>query len=155
MESINKSLIIHSAWNVIINKNPLFTATLKAKYYPHRLGSTRPKAVRPKHSSADPLWPRLVPSFCQVTDMWALGYIPCVYNILRRFCHLVGPWILVMSMWHILIRWGLPLLDWRRGMFAWNPGRSHVAAPYVAEPEMLGSMYAFSLHFLSWVLAFK
>ena len=34
MELINKSLIIHSAWNVTTNKNPLLTAILKAKYYP-------------------------------------------------------------------------------------------------------------------------
>lgn len=33
MELINKSLIIQSAWNVATNKNPLLTATLKAKYY--------------------------------------------------------------------------------------------------------------------------
>jgi hypothetical protein len=31
MELINTSLLIHSAWNVATNKNPLLTATLKAK----------------------------------------------------------------------------------------------------------------------------
>jgi hypothetical protein len=33
MELTNKSLILHSAWNVATNKNPLLTAILKAKYY--------------------------------------------------------------------------------------------------------------------------
>ena len=35
MEMVNKSLIIHSAWNVATNKNPFLTAILKAKYYPN------------------------------------------------------------------------------------------------------------------------
>ena len=60
---------------------------------------------------ADPLWARLVPSFCLVVDMWALGYILGVYNILRRFVPRVGPWIHVTSMWRILIHWGLLPLD--------------------------------------------
>jgi hypothetical protein len=42
MELINKSLLIHSAWNVAINKNPLLSTTLKAKYYPHTTFWTAP-----------------------------------------------------------------------------------------------------------------
>jgi hypothetical protein len=34
MELINKSLMIHSAWNIATNKNSLLTATLKGKHYP-------------------------------------------------------------------------------------------------------------------------
>jgi len=34
MELINKSLIIHSAWNIATNKNPLLSDILKAKYHP-------------------------------------------------------------------------------------------------------------------------
>jgi hypothetical protein len=42
MELISKSLIIHSAWNVATNKNPLLTAILKAKYYPNNTFWTTP-----------------------------------------------------------------------------------------------------------------
>jgi hypothetical protein len=45
MELINKSLIIHSACNVATNKNPLLTATLKAKYYPHNSFWTTPVGI--------------------------------------------------------------------------------------------------------------
>jgi hypothetical protein len=52
--------------------------------------------------------------------MWALGYISGVCNILRQFGHLVGPWILVTSMWRILIhRACLPWIDdmaWAHGI---------------------------------------
>jgi len=34
MELVNKSLFIHSAWNIATNKNPLLSAILKAKYHP-------------------------------------------------------------------------------------------------------------------------
>lgn len=34
IELINKSLLIHSAWNVATNKNPILTSILKAKYFP-------------------------------------------------------------------------------------------------------------------------
>ena len=42
MELVNKSLIIHSAWNVATNKNPFLTAILKAKYYPNHSFWTAP-----------------------------------------------------------------------------------------------------------------
>jgi hypothetical protein len=42
MELINKSLIINSAWNVAINKNPFLSAILKAKYYPNNTFWTAP-----------------------------------------------------------------------------------------------------------------
>ena len=42
MELVNKSLIIHSAWNVATNKNPFLTAILKAKYYPNHSFRTAP-----------------------------------------------------------------------------------------------------------------
>lgn len=35
LETVNKSLIIESAWNVATNKNPFLSAILKAKYYPN------------------------------------------------------------------------------------------------------------------------
>jgi hypothetical protein len=35
MELINKTLIINPACNLVTNKNPLLTATLKAKYFPN------------------------------------------------------------------------------------------------------------------------
>jgi hypothetical protein len=35
MELINKSLIIHTTWSVITNKNPILSNVLKAKYYPN------------------------------------------------------------------------------------------------------------------------
>jgi hypothetical protein len=42
MELINKSLLIQSTWNVSTNKDPLLTATLKAKYFPHNIFWTAP-----------------------------------------------------------------------------------------------------------------
>jgi hypothetical protein len=42
IELINKSLILHSAWNVATNKNPLLTTILKAKYYPNNSFWTTP-----------------------------------------------------------------------------------------------------------------
>jgi hypothetical protein len=35
MELINKSLLIHTTWNIITNKNPILSNVLKAKYYPN------------------------------------------------------------------------------------------------------------------------
>lgn len=35
IDLVNKSLILHLAWNVVNNKNPFLTAILKAKYYPN------------------------------------------------------------------------------------------------------------------------
>jgi hypothetical protein len=35
LETVNKSLIIHSAWNVATRKNPFLADILKAKYYPN------------------------------------------------------------------------------------------------------------------------
>jgi hypothetical protein len=35
METINKSLLIHSAWNIATNKNVFLSAILKAKYFPN------------------------------------------------------------------------------------------------------------------------
>jgi hypothetical protein len=35
MELINKSLLIHSAWNIATNKNPLLTSIMKSKYFPN------------------------------------------------------------------------------------------------------------------------
>ena len=63
------------------------------------------------HGSADPLWAPASPSFPLVAGMWALGYISGMCNILRWFGGRVGPWILVTSMWRILIHWSLPPLD--------------------------------------------
>jgi hypothetical protein len=34
MELINKSLLIHSAWNIATNKDPLLTSIMKSKYFP-------------------------------------------------------------------------------------------------------------------------
>jgi hypothetical protein len=47
------------------------------------------------HGSAEPLWVRLVHFFLQLADMWALGCIPGVYNILSQFASQVGPLILM------------------------------------------------------------
>jgi hypothetical protein len=33
LSNVNKSLIMHAAWNIATNKNPFLTAILKAKYY--------------------------------------------------------------------------------------------------------------------------
>jgi len=33
LHTINKSLIIHGAWNIATNKNPFLTVILKAKYF--------------------------------------------------------------------------------------------------------------------------
>jgi hypothetical protein len=44
MEIINKSLIIQSAWNIANNKNPLLSATLKAKYFPYHSFWTAPSS---------------------------------------------------------------------------------------------------------------
>lgn len=30
---VNKSLLIHAAWNIAINKNPMLSSVLKGKYY--------------------------------------------------------------------------------------------------------------------------
>jgi hypothetical protein len=35
LHTVNKSLVIHSAWNVATNKNPFLTNILKAKYFPN------------------------------------------------------------------------------------------------------------------------
>jgi hypothetical protein len=35
METINKSLIIHSAWNIANNKNIFLSDILKSKYFPN------------------------------------------------------------------------------------------------------------------------
>lgn len=35
LHSVNKSLLIHAAWNVATQKNPMLTAVLEAKYYPN------------------------------------------------------------------------------------------------------------------------
>jgi hypothetical protein len=35
MDLINKSLIIHTTWSIITNKNPILSNVLKAKYYPN------------------------------------------------------------------------------------------------------------------------
>jgi hypothetical protein len=35
LETVNKSLIIHAAYNIADNKNPFLTAVLKAKYFPN------------------------------------------------------------------------------------------------------------------------
>lgn len=35
LEMVNKSLIIHAAYNIANNKNPLLTSVLKAKYFPN------------------------------------------------------------------------------------------------------------------------
>jgi hypothetical protein len=35
METINKNLIIHSAWNIANNKNIFLSDILKAKYFPN------------------------------------------------------------------------------------------------------------------------
>lgn len=35
LHTVNKSLLIHAAWNVATLKNPMLSAVLKAKYYPH------------------------------------------------------------------------------------------------------------------------
>lgn len=35
LETVNKSLIIHAAYNIANNKNPFLTSVLKAKYYPN------------------------------------------------------------------------------------------------------------------------
>lgn len=42
METVNKSLIIHSAWNIANNKNPFLTTILKAKYFPSNSFWTAP-----------------------------------------------------------------------------------------------------------------
>jgi hypothetical protein len=44
MEIINKSLIIQSAWNIANNKNPLLSATLKAKYFSYHSFWTAPSS---------------------------------------------------------------------------------------------------------------
>lgn len=35
LHTVNKSLLIHAAWNVATNKNPMLSAILKAKYHPN------------------------------------------------------------------------------------------------------------------------
>jgi hypothetical protein len=35
MELINKSLLIHTAWNIVTHKNPFLSNIMKAKYYPN------------------------------------------------------------------------------------------------------------------------
>lgn len=35
LQTINKSLIIHAAWNIATNKNPFLSSILKAKYFPN------------------------------------------------------------------------------------------------------------------------
>jgi hypothetical protein len=49
MELINKSLIIHSAWNVATHKNPFLSNILKAKYYINSTfwiaSTTRPRSI--------------------------------------------------------------------------------------------------------------
>jgi hypothetical protein len=42
MELINKSLIIHSSYNVVTDKNPFLSAILKVKYYPNNTFWTAP-----------------------------------------------------------------------------------------------------------------
>jgi hypothetical protein len=76
-----------------------------------RLGSAGLKAVRPNSQFGQPLVSPSGPLLWPLADMWALGCIPFECNILRWFGHLVGPWILVTSMWCILIRRGFPPLD--------------------------------------------
>jgi hypothetical protein len=42
MELINKSLLIHTAWNIVTDKNPFLSNILKAKYYPNSSFWTSP-----------------------------------------------------------------------------------------------------------------
>jgi hypothetical protein len=105
------------------------------------------------HSLADRLWARLALSFDQVDDMWALGYILGVCNILRQFGRLVGPWILMTSMWRILIHQVcLPWMTWHGCM---DTGGSHVAASQWLNLKCLAQMYMFSIYFVCWIPAFE
>jgi hypothetical protein len=47
MELINKSLLIHTAWNIVMDKNPFLSNIMKAKYYPNSSFWTSPTS-RPK-----------------------------------------------------------------------------------------------------------
>jgi hypothetical protein len=42
MELINKSLLIHTAWNIVTDKNPFLSNSMKAKYYPNSSFWTSP-----------------------------------------------------------------------------------------------------------------
>jgi hypothetical protein len=76
---------------------------------------------------ADLVLPRLALCFLPVTHMWSLMTVPGVWVSWRRFAWVVGPWILVLNMWHCLIRREVLLLDWWGVMDTWHPVCQHVA----------------------------
>lgn len=49
LHTVNKSLIIHAAWNIAVNKNPFLTSILRAKYFHNNsfwtANSTGPRSV--------------------------------------------------------------------------------------------------------------